>query len=688
MIVLNKQKKNNCLLREEVSIAKRKLLGQFFTPIKVARLLTLLSTIKTKPESIIDPMCGSGNILRAAKSVFPLSSISGIEVDPIHYEECLRDGFTSVINDNAFDVRAISSLSKTSYDLVITNPPYVRYQSYSSRKQRILNSLEIRESLNHISESLLHLDCDSRQIFQTIINKYSGLSDLALPAWILCMMLTKVDGKIAMVVPESWLTRDYALPIQYLLLKLFEIEYVIEDGNRFRFDNAQIKTTLVIAKRVQKRNIFKNEYNYLKVFIPNQLEDSKSIIGRLFPDDLDPDISFCKLVSDNLSLKDNFNTQGIQFEHCNSLNEASRLLKLVVEKEWFQQCEMASNSDLLLNQKKVDNSPLYSIPQNLFDLFQIKPNINFESLQSCGATIGQGLRTGANSFFYVDIIDEYENDCLVFFKKPFNQQVLVPKEILMPTLRKQNELDGSYSLDGSNIKSRLLYLYNFVIPGDLIIKNEVFKTNFNYIPEQLCDFIRFVEKKNIGSDENPKYIPELSAVRTNVSKPTSANNFTSRFWYMLPRLQKRHRAEIIIPRINHNHPKSYINLSKELVVDANFSTINFDKSGKLNKFSAVAILNSSFLNILMEYYGSVMGGGALKLEAAHLKKLPFPDFNVHELKSLEKLGKQLSKEKANYHQILKSIDGLIWSSITEGISIEEINQIAFAVKNQFKVKRT
>ena len=34
-----------------------------------------------------------------------------------------------------------------------------------------------------------------------------------------------------MVVPEAWLSRDYAHPIQYLLLKLFRIRYVVEDAH-------------------------------------------------------------------------------------------------------------------------------------------------------------------------------------------------------------------------------------------------------------------------------------------------------------------------------------------------------------------------------------------------------------------------------------------------------------------------
>ena len=32
-----------------------------------------------------------------------------------------------------------------------------------------------------------------------------------------------------MVVPESWISRDYSLSIKYMLMKLFDIEYIVED---------------------------------------------------------------------------------------------------------------------------------------------------------------------------------------------------------------------------------------------------------------------------------------------------------------------------------------------------------------------------------------------------------------------------------------------------------------------------
>src|SRR5262249_12342321 len=65
------------------------------------------------------------------------------------------------------------------------------------------------------------------------------------------------------------------------------------------------------------------------------------------------------------------------------------------------------------------------------------------------------------------------------------------------------------------------------------------------------------------------------------------------------------------------------NLDEPLLIDANFSTIWSSGNGWTGP-AIKALLNSSWCELLMETVGTPMGGGALKLEAAHLKNLPIP----------------------------------------------------------------
>lgn len=62
---------------------------------------------------------------------------------------------------------------------------------------------------------------------------------------------------LAMVVPETWLSRDYAAPIQYLLLKCFRVETVAIDTNASWFPEAPVKTCLIKLQNDKVTNIMR-----------------------------------------------------------------------------------------------------------------------------------------------------------------------------------------------------------------------------------------------------------------------------------------------------------------------------------------------------------------------------------------------------------------------------------------------
>ena len=107
-------------------------------------------------------------------------------------------------------------VTEKGWDLVITNPPYVRYQLQTDDNSVMPTGNTIRNNLFALLNKLPYLDVKERQMLLQITKNYSGLSDMAVPSWILCASLVKTGGILAMVVPETWLSREYAKPIQYL----------------------------------------------------------------------------------------------------------------------------------------------------------------------------------------------------------------------------------------------------------------------------------------------------------------------------------------------------------------------------------------------------------------------------------------------------------------------------------------
>jgi hypothetical protein len=164
-----------------------------------------------------------------------------------------------------------------------------------------LGTSEIKENLIASLPLFKHLDAKDRELFSVLISNYSGLADLAVPSWFLCALITKVGGRIAMVVPQTWLNRDYASVIHYLLLKWFRIEYIVEDANSVWFPSAQVKTTLIVAKRIERKesiNTWKKEcFTYCSVF--STAKNGNSLIGKIFPDQIQPEKRFVKTINNS-----------------------------------------------------------------------------------------------------------------------------------------------------------------------------------------------------------------------------------------------------------------------------------------------------------------------------------------------------------------------------------------------------
>lgn len=122
---------------------QRKQLGQYFTGIPLGKLLAHLA-LDPETRNVLDPMAGHGDLLdatweAAVERGIAVQRLDGIEIDGATAEIC-RERLAQmagtgsaparqIIAADAFDPASIDALPQHAYDLVITNPPYVRYQS-------------------------------------------------------------------------------------------------------------------------------------------------------------------------------------------------------------------------------------------------------------------------------------------------------------------------------------------------------------------------------------------------------------------------------------------------------------------------------------------------------------------------------------------------------------------------------
>ncbi len=629
---------------EHQSHLRRKRLGQFFTGSRLGRLLAALADAEHS-NSAIDPMAGTGDMLEAARNFNPKIKLFGIEIDKAVLAEAetrLEVAHATLIQGSAFSHKKLSLLQKNNFDLVITNPPYVRYQNFAEASDDIPSAAQVRRDL--LEDIDLLADIEDQRLFREIIKAYSGLSDLAVPAWILAAMLTRVGGTLALVVPESWLSRDYAQVIQYILLRWFKVKYIVEDSNASWFSDALVKTTLLVAERIPRReSVFSwktDKYAHIK--ISAAAGNVKSIVGNIYPRALSPEKKFAAEV-DSLLLKGKDKESGAWSLELFLLSEMAANLK-------------AGSAPWLKNVETIESSPTLqmSMPTPIRRLLA-DSTVELKTLDQLGVTVGQGLRTGANSFFYVNLLKGGATESLVELSRVFDMDpISIPTEFLKPVIRKQAELPDGFLLKRTALKSRVL-----IIPNDRKVSGD------------LAKLVRKAERTRIGNS----LIPELSAVKTNVKATTP--------WFVLPKLASRHTPQIFIPRINSGTPHSYLN-DAGLVVDANFSTVWLDANSVLTPRTLLALLNSSWSKTVMELSGAVMGGGALKLEAAHIKRIPFPILSKAQIKKLDTLGKKLtdSTNSAILRRIDEAVAGILFEKDVLPEKLRQLDKLISQRRNE------
>lgn len=672
--------------------ARRKRLGQYFTGLPLARLLASLARAQSVTAAI-DPFMGSGDMLAALGAFGSPRMIAGIEIDPpalVTARERLTGSAECValVAGDSFNPASLRQLPRTSFDLVITNPPYVRYQSMARAGTGDIilpDAVRVRTGLIEMLRTpdlFPHLDKADRDLLVRLASGYSGLADLAVPSWILSAALTSVGGKLAMVVPESWLSRDYAQTVHYLLLRWFRIQHIVEDAHAAWFSNALVRTTLLIAERVPRRpSAFAwDSETFLKTSVRACAGSDTSVVGAAFLGSEDADAAFAATLEEAAEAHCASSNTFWEAHRVPLAEKSSNLRAASAREPWLAAVEPNAVEDAGVARV----SPAF-LPDPVRRWLGGDRGGDFACLGDLGFEVGQGLRTGANDFFYVDLLSAERLAAKVRTAGKIEQVSDVPLECLLPVIRWQEELDGTFGLDAGRLSGRVLVFDAHALPEDRddpILPpalREASLVAYKPMPHDLADYVRLVA---LGK------IPGMSAVRPNVragkqgkpGRPTSP----PRWWYMLPKLATRHRPDILIGRVNNKVPRAILNPGRQCVVDANFSSI-WEVTPQGRAPAMLALLNSAWAGAVLECMGAVMGGGALKVEAAHLARMPLPRLDAPMWRHLGELGTKLASGEA-IAETRDAIDAAVAGAVTGDKSIERVNALK-AIRDQHQRKR-
>ncbi|KAF2518255.1 class I SAM-dependent methyltransferase [Flavobacterium salilacus subsp. salilacus] len=205
--------------------SKNKLRGGFYTPMPIAEFILKWAFNENKNFDILEPSCGDGVFLKAIqKGKYNYNSITGVELDEDEANKSKKINLSDcqIINE---DFHKFFEMNNNKFDLIIGNPPYIRYQ-YFDKEQKQLAS----------------------EIFTKAKLKYSKLTNAWVSFVVGSSLMLKEKGKIGFVVPAEILQVSFAKQLRYFLATFYNKINIIS-FEKLVFPDIQQEVVLLLCEK-------------------------------------------------------------------------------------------------------------------------------------------------------------------------------------------------------------------------------------------------------------------------------------------------------------------------------------------------------------------------------------------------------------------------------------------------------
>lgn len=223
-------------LKEDSSV--QKLRGAYYTPLPLAEMMVRLFANRTDCKNVLEPSCGDGVFLDAlikAGCINRYASVDAVEIDEAEARkvEARMKSYKNVkvINKDFFDFYKANG-EFAQYDLILGNPPYIRYQYLEENQRELMSDILMSQGMKA----------------NKLVNTWVGFI-------VSCVKLLRKNGIIAFVVPAEIMQVAYA-----------------EDLRLFLSDNLS-KITLITFEEL----VFPNIEQEIIVFIGEKGDEEKGI---------------------------------------------------------------------------------------------------------------------------------------------------------------------------------------------------------------------------------------------------------------------------------------------------------------------------------------------------------------------------------------------------------------------------
>lgn len=216
----------------------RKLRGAYYTPLPLAEMMVKLFADNPEYKRVLEPSCGDGVFLEALISTDKISKCRKIEAVEIDGMEAQKAGEKAAFYKNVEVIRSDffdfyeQKKDCAQYDLILGNPPYIRYQYLEDNQRELMSGILTSQGMKA----------------NKLVNTWVGFI-------VSCVNLLSEHGKIAFVIPAEIMQVAYA-----------------EDLRLFLADHLS-KITLLTFKEL----VFPDIEQEIVVFIGEKGEEEKGI---------------------------------------------------------------------------------------------------------------------------------------------------------------------------------------------------------------------------------------------------------------------------------------------------------------------------------------------------------------------------------------------------------------------------
>lgn len=209
-----------------------KLRGGYYTPDSISEFIAEWA-IRNSSDSVLEPSCGDGSFLSAITNRLRVlgstnemikQNVIGVELDDIEAEKSAKYG-TTVICEDFFSYYKQNIDKKKQFDVIVGNPPFIRYQNFTEKYRTVAFSLMNKHGFHP-----------------------NRLTNIWLPFLLLACKALKPGGRVGMVIPAELFQVDYAAEARQFLSTYFE-KLTLVTFKRLVFDDIQQEVVLLLGER-------------------------------------------------------------------------------------------------------------------------------------------------------------------------------------------------------------------------------------------------------------------------------------------------------------------------------------------------------------------------------------------------------------------------------------------------------